>query len=118
MPKVTFHMEGMRVSSSTNMRSGHFARAGRVKKEKSAAYLTMLSLRNLLTPACIITLTRVAPRTLDDDNLRGALKSIRDGIARAMRVDDATPMIEWRYNQEYAAGRYAVMVEVRWEDTP
>jgi hypothetical protein len=44
-------------------------------------------------------MTRVAPRSLDDDNLRGALKGHRDSLAATLRVDDKTPLVEWRYLQ-------------------
>ena len=38
---------------------------------------------------CTVTLTRVAPSSgLDDDNLAGALKGVRDEVAKWLRVDD------------------------------
>lgn len=51
-------------------------------------------------PLLVVTLTRVAPRPLDDDNLRGALKSIRDAVATWLKVDDASPLVRWEYQQE------------------
>jgi hypothetical protein len=48
----------------------------------------------------VATMTRISPGTLDDDNLRPALKSIRDGIADAFGVADNDPRIEWRYDQQ------------------
>lgn len=47
----------------------------------------------------VVTLTRHSAGTLDDDNLRGALKAVRDGVALVYRIDDADPRIEWRYDQ-------------------
>lgn len=47
----------------------------------------------------VVTLTRVAPRKLDDDNLAFAFKGIRDEIAAYFGVDDADPRIAWRYEQ-------------------
>jgi hypothetical protein len=62
---------------------------------------------------CSITLTRIAPRRLDSDNLARSLKAVRDGIADAIGVDDGDPRLEWRYAQEQGAVReYAVRVEV------
>lgn len=59
----------------------------------------------------VVTLTRISPGTLDDDNLRPALKSIRDGIADAFGVADNDPRIEWRYDQAKAKrGQYGVRV--------
>lgn len=55
--------------------------------------------RRLRLPG-IVTLTRISPRLLDDDNLRGAFKSIRDGIADAFHVTDAPGgPIAWKYAQ-------------------
>lgn len=62
---------------------------------------------------CTVTLTRVAPRGLDDDNLLGALKSVRDQVAQCIGVDDRDQRIDWRYAQERGAPReYAVRIEV------
>ena len=58
-----------------------------------------------------VTLTRVAPSNgLDDDNLRGALKAVRDGVADALGVDDRDPRVEWKYAQK--RGKYGVVVKV------
>ena len=51
---------------------------------------------------CVVTMTRVSPRGLDDDNLRSALKATRDGIADKLGVDDRSPLVEWRYAQRQA----------------
>jgi hypothetical protein len=60
-----------------------------------------------------VHLTRIAPRELDDDNLRGALKSTRDGVADALGIDDRDPRVRWGYGQERGKVReYAVRVEV------
>lgn len=47
-----------------------------------------------------VILTRVAPRPLDDDNLRGALKHVRDELAALFGVDDRDPRVRWHYGQE------------------
>lgn len=49
-----------------------------------------------------VVLTRVASRELDDDNLRGALKHVRDGLAELLGVDDRDPRVRWQYAQEKA----------------
>lgn len=49
--------------------------------------------------ALTVTLTRIAPRELDDDNLRGATKSCRDGIADALHIDDRDKRVTWCYAQ-------------------
>lgn len=62
-----------------------------------------------------ITLTRVAPRKLDDDNLASGFKAVRDGVADWLGIDDGSPRIQWRYGQEKGKpGEYAARVEVQW----
>jgi hypothetical protein len=46
----------------------------------------------------IVTLTHVGPR-MDDDNLRGAFKGIRDAIAWLMAMDDGDERVKWQYEQ-------------------
>lgn len=57
-----------------------------------------------------LVLTRVGPRKLDTDNLASSLKSVRDGIADWLGVDDGSPQLDWQYAQK--RGGYAVEVEV------
>jgi len=53
-----------------------------------------------LSEGVVVMLTRIAPSDgLDDDNLRAALKSCRDGVADALGCDDRDPRVEWRYGQ-------------------
>lgn len=48
----------------------------------------------------VVTLTRISTGTLDTDNLAGAFKSCRDGIADAIGVNDRdTERVEYRYAQ-------------------
>ena len=55
---------------------------------------------------CIIRISRISTRFLDDDNLRGALKSVRDGIAdcinpgRAPGRSDNIEGMSFEYAQE------------------
>lgn len=91
-----------------NLREHHMARARRTKSQKNAAYL--LGKRNQLRPVLVVVLTRVAPRRLDDDGNVAALKSVRDGIAMWLRIDDASPLVRWEYEQE--KGEPSVRVEV------
>lgn len=72
------------------------------------------ALHSRLLP-CNVRLTRIG-RRLDDDNLRGALKYIRDAIAELLvpglaigRADD-DERINWEYNQE--KGKVGVRIEV------
>jgi len=58
-----------------------------------------------------VTLTPVAPRALDGDNLQSAFKAPRDEVARWLGVDDADPRVVWRVAQERTKrGVYGVRV--------
>jgi len=60
-----------------------------------------------------VTVTRIAPRALDGDNLQAALKHVRDGVADALGVDDHTALVEWVYRQQRGAPReYGVAVTI------
>lgn len=108
----------MKLPSASNMREHWAAKHRRVKAQREAtrlvlktkpirwvsdasgrvAYAPMLAHWSVARLA--ITLTRVSPRKLDDDNLRGAFKACRDEVAAHFGVDDADPRIVWRYAQE------------------
>jgi hypothetical protein len=48
-----------------------------------------------------VTITRVAVRELDDDNMAAAAKGIRDGIADGMGLaGDRHEGLKWVYKQE------------------
>lgn len=51
-------------------------------------------------------------QAMDDDNLSGAFKGLRDAVAEWAGVDDADPRLVWRYEQKWA-GRKAAGVGVR-----
>ncbi len=62
-----------------------------------------------------VTLTRIAPSSgLDDDNLRAALKAVRDGVADAMGINDRDPRVLWIYDQRREKPReYAVEILIQ-----
>lgn len=87
----------------------HMRRKHNVQKQLQLALNAKLGHRSLTTPAKVV-LTRIGKK-LDDDNLLGAFKSVRDKIADAIipgkrpgRADDS-PLIEWEYKQEPRKGR-------------
>lgn len=94
--------------STSNLREHHMARARRVKHERGAVTLRMPRWEG--PPLLVVRLTRVAPRRLDDDNLRGALKAVRDAVAARLRIDDASPLVSWDYAQE--KGEASVRVDI------
>jgi hypothetical protein len=60
-------------------------------------------------PVMRIVLIRVAPRKLDSDNLAAEMDAYRGGVADALRIDDASPLVEWCYEQR--KGESEVLVE-------
>ena len=95
----------VRLDSTANLRE-HWARKyTRTLKHKKAA---MIIKKHSLP--CTVEIIRVGKRTLDGDNLQGACKSLRDGIAARLGVDDADPRVEWKYSQQ--KGDYSVIVKI------
>jgi len=96
------HIPGFRTAGS-NAREVWQARTNRVKKERktTAGYLKFS--KKPETP-CSVVLVRMAPSNgLDDDNLRAALKGVRDEIANWLGVDDRDRYrVRYRYRQERA----------------
>ena len=61
----------------------------------------------------MVTLTRIAPSNgLDDDNLAGALKAVRDEVAAWLGVDDKDRATV-RYEYEQERGPWDVRIEWR-----
>ena len=92
-----------------NARENWRVRHKRVKAERAA---TALIVRPFWTP-CIVRLVRLSPALCDDDNLQGAMKAVRDEIAKINGVDDGpTGPITWVYAQEKCKrGTFGVRVE-------
>lgn len=96
---VEFFIPG-EAPSAPNLREHWAVKARRAKAVgRKVATIGGASLKTF--PALLaVQLERIGARLLDDDNLRGALKAHRDAIARALRVDDATPLVRWEYSQQ------------------
>lgn len=60
----------------------------------------------------VISLTRFGRRKLDDDNLAGAFKPLRDKIAKDLGVNDADSRVRWECGQVETRGRCGVMVRI------
>jgi hypothetical protein len=95
--------------SEMNTRGHWSARARRMKAHRQAAYVYVPA----MPLPCVVTLTRVSAGTLDDDNLRSALKGVRDGVADRLGCDDADPRVKFKYDQQRGKrGEYAVLVAI------
>lgn len=55
-------------------------------------------------PIVVIILLRCGWRRVDDDNLAGGFKPLRDAIARSLDIDDDDPRVLWEYAQIKTSG--------------
>lgn len=90
---------GCRVVSEMNQR-GHWAeRHRRFVMQKNHLIAVIYDWRQFpfAFPVCV-TFVHVG-RAMDDDNLAGSFKGLRDAFAEWVQVDDADPRITWKYEQ-------------------
>lgn len=105
----------LKIVSVSNLREHHHARARRSRAHRGAAS----AIGVLPALPVVVTLSRIAPRQLDDDNLRTAFKALRDGIAARYGIPDNDPRIRWEYGQERGRPKeYAARVTICEEGTP
>lgn len=103
----------LRLQSVNNVREHWAARAKRRKSQRGPTTLAVAYYAREIGLPAAVTLTRVAPRSLDGDNLQASFKSIRDGIADAFGVDDRDLRITWHYAQRRGAPKeYAVEIAI------
>ncbi|MGH3427824.1 MAG: hypothetical protein ACRDQZ_09710 [Mycobacteriales bacterium] len=100
-----------RLYSESNQRDT-WEHMSRKKAQRAAARAILAPRIQGMTLPATITITRIGKRLMDSDNIHGACKHVRDGIADAFGVDDGDPGYTWvvaqRIGQDYG-------VEVRIE---
>jgi hypothetical protein len=100
------------VVSEANRRDHWAQKSRRTKSQRHAAYalcIGPLKEFEIVWPV-VVTLTRLGHRNLDDDNLAGAFKAVRDGIADALGKDDGSRFIQWHYTQ--ARGDAGIRIQI------
>lgn len=105
----------IKIISEANMRCHWREKSARVKTHRNTARLLMAVEGGPAptSPGVVITLTRIAPRELDDDNLASGFKACRDGVADWLGIDDGSKRLQWRYEQRKGKpGQYAAEVHV------
>ena len=101
----------IRTVPGMNTRESWRARARRVKAERRTVAWLLAGKPKPPAPLTV-RLTRVAPSNgLDDDNLAGALKAVRDQIADWLGIDDKRSD---RVRYVYAQRRGPWAVEIEW----
>lgn len=113
----------LRLRSRQNGFGGHWAASARLNKQERqiaswACGGPLAEHRKGLEGGWVqwlsVTITRIAPRELDDDNLRISAKSLRDGITDALGLkNDRDARLCWLYGQEKGKpNEYAVRITV------
>lgn len=106
----------IRTISMANVREHWAVRAKRNKAHRAAVAQQFVwcpeGLR--LTPfPLVVTFTRYGKRLLDDDNLAGSFKAIRDEVAAQLgRDDNPGSGIAWEYKQEKSK-EYRIKIQVK-----
>lgn len=105
-------VEGVLVESEANRREHWGKRDRRRAKQQLAVTTAWRTQKPEVRLPCVVTLCAYRPRLLDDDNLVGGFKWIRDSVARLLGCGDSpTDPVTWRYEQ--AKSRDAcVVIEV------
>lgn len=119
MKKLTEMKIYVKTVSEANCSEHWTSKSKRHNQQRKAIAWKWVESKPEITPPCIIKLTRIAPRALDDDNNIMSLKYIRDSIADKIhpglapgRADD-DKRIKWEYGQERGVPKeYAVKIEV------
>lgn len=110
----------LRVVSIANLREHWRVKAKRAAAHKLEAWAIPRLVDGQPTFAlpAIVTLVRIAPKPLDDDNLRTAFKSVRDGIADRFGVPDNDKRLTWCYGQARGLPRqYACTITIESGET-
>ena len=102
------------VSRGAAMAKAHERKAQRYSARLHlVAELRKLGLRPVDLVPCTVTLRRLSAGRLDTDNLLASQKSVRDGIADALGVDDGGSAVRWIYGQRPCKrGEYGTEVTI------
>lgn len=111
----------IRVVSEANQRDHWAVRARRVRQHRDSVRIQWLvdsptGCQVVVPRPLTVTLIRVMGRNsreFDDDNLRGALKAVRDQVAEMLDLQsDNEPDVAWRYGH-MRAQRHGVQIVVK-----
>lgn len=114
----------VRIESANKTRDRHWSARKRTTDEQRMA--VYWSYRDAIGPTgelfarkpfagkpVTITLTRIAPRELDDDNCTAGFKAVRDMVAELVEADDGDKRLTWVYEQERGEPReYAARIRI------
>lgn len=111
----------LRTRSAANARDAHWRTRHRITKAErltTLAYWRKACGRPLAgNETAVVLIVRVAPYTLDDDNLPVSSKGVRDQIAQELGLkSDRDPRVTWVYEQQRGTKPrdYRVLVRVEY----
>ena len=96
--------------SLANQMHQHWRKLTKLKDAQKAHTKVAMRGKELPLAPLVVTITRLGPRRLDDDNLASACKYVRDQIAAIVGIDDGSASYTWVYKQ--LIGAYGVDVEI------
>lgn len=108
-------VQGLRTVSEANDRS-HWAVKNKRKQDQQQ--LVAVAMQNALQGKtielpCTVKLTRIGPKSMDDDNLIRSCKGVRDILAQKLGADDGSDQIKFEYYQQPVAVRtYGLKVSI------
>ena len=110
---ITFELEYPNAKLSPNARTHHMQKANITKKVRSDAKLIALSAGagslDKIGLQIRVTFYPATNRRRDEDNVIGAFKAYRDGIADALGVDDADVEFDYKLLKETRGGGATVV---------
>lgn len=112
---MTIHVLSIKTVSEMNARCHWRVRDRRREEQRQAVAAHMRTIRRRPIPPLVVTLTRFVYRkkVLDDDNLRSALKYVRDAVAEELGIDDGNcEKIQWRYDQRENGNEHGVEIAI------
>ncbi len=103
----------IRIESTPNLREHWAVRSKRASQHRNDTYFALKAAKAPHSVPCTVTMTRIAPRELDDDNNTAGLKNVRDGVALWLALDDADKRITWVCKQAKRGVKdYSLLVEI------
>jgi hypothetical protein len=117
--KIVSERIPVRIESEANLRECWRRKHARAKVQREATRLILMMPCSRLRHTrrrTYVTLTRIAPRKLDGDNLQRGFKAVRDGVADALGINDGADHVGWHYTQDRGKPKeYAALVEIEVE---
>jgi hypothetical protein len=115
MPTIATFIPGLVPKTTLNSRDHWAVKAHRAKQERSAAFLILRTKGKPPELPVTVELTRHAARLMDSDQIVTVMKSVRDGVADWLGVDDGDDRITWVVKQRKAPKHPGTMILVAGE---